>query len=83
MEKKIGVITHYFGNIAVGIIKLDAPLKVGDTIHIRGAHDDVTQSVDSMQIEHESVTEARKGESIGLKVSQKVKKGDRVYKIVE
>jgi putative protease len=82
-EKKIGVITHYFGHISVGIIKLDAPLKVGDTIHIRGAHDDITQSVDSMQIEHESVESAKKGDEVGIKVVEKVHPHDEVYILAE
>jgi putative protease len=82
-EKKIGVITHYFGHISVGIIKLDAPLKLGDTIHIRGAHDDITQSVDSMQIEHNSVESAEKGDEIGIKVIEKVHPHDQVYMIID
>ena len=82
-EKKIGVITHYFGDISVGIIKLDAPLKVGDTIHIKGAHDDITQSVDSMQIEHESVESAKKGDEVGIKVIEKVHPHDEVYILAE
>lgn len=80
-EKKIGVITHYFGKISVGIIKLDAPLKVGDTIHIKGAHDDFSQSVDSIQIEHDSVESASKGEEVGIKVIQKVHPNDEVYQV--
>ena len=82
-EKKIGVITHFFGKISVGIIKLDAPLKVGDTIHIRGAHDDITQSVDSMQIEHASVDSADKGDEVGIKVIEKVHPHDEVYLVAE
>jgi translation elongation factor EF-1alpha len=78
-EKKIGVITHYFGHISVGIIELSAPLKVGDTIHIKGAHDDFTQSVDSMQIEHDSVESAGKGDMVGIKVIEKVHPHDEVY----
>ena len=82
-EKKIGVITHYFGHISVGIIKLDAPLKVGDNIHIKGAHDDITQSVDSMQIEHENVESAGKGDEVGIKVADKVHPHDEVYLVTE
>lgn len=82
-QKKIGEITHYFGNISVGIIKLDAPLKVGDTIHIKGAHDDVTQTVDSMQIEHEDVESADKGDEVGIKVIEKVHPNDEVYLVTE
>ncbi len=83
MEKKIGEITHYFGNISVGIIKLDAPLKLGDTIHIKGAHDDINQTVDSMQIEHEDVESADKGDEVGIKVVGKVHPNDEVYLVVD
>ena len=82
-EKEIGIITHYFGNISVGIIKLDAPLKVGDTIHIKGAHDDFSQTIDSMQIEHEEVESANKGDLVGLKVLQQVHVNDKVFIVSE
>ncbi len=82
-EKEIGVVTHYFGNISVGIIELNAPLKVGDTIHIKGAHDDFTQTVNSIQIEHEVVESAKKGDVVGIKVSQKVHPNDTVFIVVE
>lgn len=79
MEKKIGEITHYYGKIGVGIIKLSAPLKVGDTIHVVGRATDFTQLVDSIQIEHKQVENAKKGDDIGLKVLQKVHEGDEVF----
>jgi putative protease len=82
-QKKIGEITHYFGNISVGIIKLDAPLKIGDTIHIKGAHDDITQTVNSMQIEHEDVESADKGDEVGIKVIEKVHPNDEVYLVAD
>lgn len=81
-EKEIGVISHYFGKVSVGIIELADSLKVGDTIHIAGAHDDFTQTIDSMQIEHENVDEAKKGDSVGVKVAQRVHPNDKVYKVV-
>ncbi len=78
-EKEIGIVTHYFDNISVGIIQLSAPLKVGDNIHIKGAHDNFTQTIDSMQIEHENVESAKKGDLIGIKVIQKVHPHDKVF----
>lgn len=80
-EKEIGVISHYFNHISVGIIELSAPLEKGDRIHIKGAHDDFTQEVDSIQIEHESVESAKKGDSVGVKVVQKVHPNDTVFKV--
>ncbi len=81
-EVEIGVITHYFSNISVGIIKLSKPMKIGDEIHVKGAHDDFSQSVDSMQIEHEKVTEAKQGQQVGIKVLGKVHENDKVFKVV-
>jgi len=82
-EKEIGFISHYYNHLEVGIIELSDSLKIGDTIHIKGAHDDFTQSVDSIQIEHDSVEEAKAGESVGVKVTQKIHENDKVYKIAE
>ena len=82
-EKEIGVITHYFGKISVGIIELDAPLKVGDTIHIKGAHDDFTQTIGSLQIEHETVESAKAGDLVGIEVAQQVQPNDKVFIVLE
>ncbi|HOK17279.1 MAG TPA: translation elongation factor-like protein [Candidatus Paceibacterota bacterium] len=82
-EKLIGKITHYYGKIGVGIIELSDNLKVGDKIHIKGHSTDFEQVVDSIQVEHENVNSAKKGEVIGLKVKDKVKEGDEVYLILE
>ncbi len=81
-EKEIGKVVHYYGKVSVGIIKLKGPLKTGETIHIKGAHDDFTQTVDSMQIEHASITEAKKGDEVGIQVSKQVHENDVVYKAV-
>ena len=82
-EKEIGVITHYFGKVSVGIIQLKGVLEVGNTIHIRGTHDDFTQVIESMQIEHETVDKAKKGDMVGIKVSQRVHPNDKVYLVTE
>ena len=81
--KEIGNVTHYFGNIGVGVIKLKGTLKVGDTIHIKGHTTDFKQKVESMQIGHKPVKEAKKGKSIGLKVKDHVRDTDKVYKVTE
>lgn len=80
-EKLIGEITHYFGKISVGIIKLSEELKVGDTIHIKGHASDFTQSISSMQVEHVEVNEAELGDMVGIKIDQKVHEHDSVYKV--
>jgi translation elongation factor EF-1alpha len=80
-EKEIGKITHYYGHLSVGIIELSDTLKLGDSIHIKGHASDFTQEIDSLQIEHVSVTEAKAGDAVGLKITQKVHPHDKVYKV--
>ena len=70
----------YYNNIGVVAIELTGNVKVGDTIVIRGQTTDVEQVIDSMQINLESVQEAKSGDQIGIKVAGKVRKTDRVYK---
>lgn len=79
--KLIGKISHYYGNIGVAVIELSSSLGVGDTIRMVGGETDFTQQVESMEIEHQKVKEAKKGDSAGLKVAQKVREGYKVYKL--
>jgi len=79
--KLIGQVTHFFGNINVAVIKLSDKLKEGDTIRIVGGETDFSQEVDSMEVDHEKIKEGKKGDSVGLKVGQKVHEGYRVYKV--
>jgi putative protease len=80
-EKEIGKITHYFGKPSVGIIELTDTLKVGDTIHIKGVHDDFSQPVESLQVDHKDAPEGLKGQSVGIKVQKKVHPHDKVFKV--
>jgi len=77
----IGKITHYFGNIGVAVIELTGTLKVGDNIRIIGGGIDFNQPVESMQYEHQPIQEAKKGQSVGMKVQEKVHEGYKVYKV--
>jgi len=77
---EIGRITHFFTKISVAVIELTAPLAVGDTIVVKGPTTDFEQTVDSMQIEHNNVPKATAGQSVGLKVAQRVRENDMVYK---
>ena len=79
--KLIGKVTHYFGKIGVAVIELSDTLSVGDNIRIIGGEVDFTQVVDSIEIEHEKVEKASAGDSIGLKVNEKVREGYEVYKL--
>jgi len=79
--KLIGKVTHYFSKIGVTVIELSDTLKVGETIRIVGGETDFNQVVESMEIEHQKVDTAKAGDSVGLKVTQKVREGYKVYKI--
>ena len=80
--KLIGKITHYFSNIEVAVINLSAPLKQGEKIRVVGGKEtDFEQKVDSMQIDHEEVKSGKKGDSVGMKIDEKVHEGYKVYKI--
>jgi putative protease len=81
LGKPIGEITNYFEHVGVAAIKLSAGLKSGDKVHIVGGEDtDFEQDVGSMQIQHKKIEKAKKGDEIGLKVDEKVRKGYKVYK---
>ena len=80
--KLIGKISHYFSNIEVAVINLTAPLKIGEKIKIVGGKEtDFKQKVESMQIDHEDIKRGKKGDSVGMKVDEKVHEGYKVYKI--
>lgn len=79
--KLIGEVTHYFGNIGVAVIKLKDKLKEGEEIRIVGGEGtDFNQVVESMEADHKKVKEAKKGDEVGMKVSQKAREGYKVYK---
>ena len=79
--KLIGRVTHYFGHIGVAVIDLSDKLKIGETIRVVGGETDFTQQIDSMETDHQKVKEAKKGDSVGLKIEKKVREGYKVYKV--
>jgi translation elongation factor EF-1alpha len=82
-KKEIGKISHYFGGPQVAALTLTDTLKVGDRIAIQGHTTDFEMVIRSMQIEHESVQEAKEGDSVGIKVPERAREHDTVYKIIE
>ena len=80
-EEKVGVVKDYFAKVGVAGIDVSGQLKVGDTIHIKGHTTDIEQVVESMQIEHDQVEEVKAGDSIGIKVSERCRDGDTVYRV--
>lgn len=79
-DTKVGNVTHYYDKIGVAVVDILAPLKVGDKIKITGSTE-FEQEVGSMQVEHEDIKKAKKGDQIGMKVDQPVKDKDEVFKI--
>jgi putative protease len=79
--QEVGKITHFFSKISVAVVELTAALSVGDKIRVQGPTTDFEQIVQSMQIEHENVKTADKGQSIGLKMDERVREKDTVYKV--
>jgi len=82
-EEIIGKVSDFFAHPVVAGIELTAPLKVGDKIRIKGHTTDLELTVGSMQVDNADVAEAKKGDSIGVKVPERVRKGDTVCKITE
>jgi len=82
-EEVIGKVSDFFARPVVAGIELTAPLKVGDTIHIKGHTTDLEVTVNSMQINNVDVKDAKRGDSVGIKVSERVRRGDTVYKITD
>ena len=79
--EKIGRITHFFSKAGVAIIELSAAVNKGDKIVIRGSTTSIEQTIDSMEIEHKQILNAAAGQSIGLKVSGRVRESDIVYRV--
>jgi len=82
-EVAIGKISDYFSRVTVAGIDLTAPLKKGEHIHIKGHTTDLDMTVNSIQIDHADVPEARQGDSIGIKVGDRVRHGDTVFKVTD
>lgn len=81
MEKKpIGEVIHYYDHLGVAVVKFNKAVKVGEKVNFKGAHADFTQTIDSIQYEHENIKSAKKGQDVGIKVDQKVHQGNKVFK---
>ena len=81
-ELEVGLVTHYFDRPHVAIVKMTAlEVKVGDQIHIKGAHTDLVETVASMEVEHQKIEVAKPATEFGLQVADRVRTGDRVFKV--
>ena len=79
LGKPIGIVTHFFDHISVGIVKFSKPVKVGTPVRCLGAHTALVQPIISMQYDHEPIAIAKKGKEVGIKVKEKVHEGNKVY----
>ena len=82
-EEVIGKVTDFFSRPVVAGIELTATLKLGDKIHIKGHTTDMEFTVDSMQINNADVKQAKAGDDVGVKVSERVRRGDTIYKVTD
>lgn len=82
-ETEVGKIFSYFNNIGVAAIKLTKGLKKGDTIHIKGHTTDIKQKATSIQVDNKVVASGKKGDELGIKVKDRVRPGDKVYKVTK
>jgi translation elongation factor EF-Tu-like GTPase len=84
VEQKIGVVEHFFTHVSVAAIKITGgELKIGDTIHIVGAHTDFKQKVNSMEINRNPIERVTIGDEVGIKTNERVREKDIVYKLTE
>ena len=83
-EVEVGTVMHFFDKAGVAAITMSGgKLAVGDTLHIKGHTTDVTVTVESMQVDHKPVDKASKGDDVGVKIDEKVREHDTVFKVVE
>jgi translation initiation factor IF-2 len=81
--KRVGKVTHFFDHLSVAVLELEGRVRVGDSLHFLGHSTDFKQEVTSLQIEHKSVEEAKPGEDVAIKVTQRVHPNDAVFQIEE
>ena len=80
-EELIGTVTHYFAKPEVGVVKLSGAVAIGDVLHFRGRTTDLQQKLTSMQVDHASVETAAAGSEVALKVDDRVRQGDEVFRV--
>ncbi len=82
-EVEVGRVSKFFGKVSVAAVEVKDTIRVGDKLHFKGATTDFTTQVESMEIERSPIEEAKPGDFVGIKVPERVRPGDRVYKVEE
>jgi len=80
MDKEIGKVTHFYDKIGVMVVKLTDKVSVGDAIKIKRGDEEIEETIESMQVEHENIEKAKKGDEIAIKISGKTKEGAIAYR---
>ena len=81
-EIEVGKVTDFFAKPVVAGMQLSSPVKIGDKIHIKGGTTDMEFTLASMQIDRVDITEGKPGDIVGIKVPDRVRRGDKVYKVI-
>ncbi len=82
-KQRVGEVTHYFNHLNVAVIRVEQCLKVGDVVHFLGAHTDFGQTIVSMQMEHHAVSQAEPGQEVAIKVHQRVRGHDTLFRVAQ
>ncbi len=80
-KQLVGEVTHFFTNISVALVELSAPVKVGERLSFEGSSTNFEQDLDSMQVHNEPVKEAKAGDAVGIKVKERAREGDQVFRV--
>ena len=84
VEEKIGIVEHFFTKVSVAAVKItDGELKIGDNVHFVGANTDFKQKIESMEIDRNPVESVKTGDDVGIKVKDRVREHDVLYKVPE
>lgn len=81
--ERVGTVVHVFDRILVAVLRLERGIRIGDHLHFLGGHTDFDQHIDSMQVDHQPVEQAAAGSEVAVKLSQAVRRGDAVYRLIE
>ncbi|MFQ5790115.1 MAG: translation elongation factor-like protein [Acidobacteriota bacterium] len=81
-EEHVGTVTHYFPKPQVAVVKLTANIKIGDVLHFHGHTTNFQQKIESMEVEHARLETAASGAEVAIKVDERVRRGDELYRVI-